>query len=318
MTTRNRDPLDAYSQAVSEAAERIGPAVVRIDAKGGKSPRSGRARPGGQGSGVIFDSTGRVLTNEHVVRGGQSLTVTLPDGRELPAAVEGADARYDLAVLRVPHSNHKFPVAELHAAPLRVGQLVVAVGNPFGLNWTVTAGVVSALGRELPVSRGVKLTELIQTDVPINPGNSGGPLVDAQGRVVGITTAVMPWARGVGFAVPVSTVLAALARFREGRKNAAQTGRLGISAATHEIEGAARRKHSLKEDSGVLVLEVVPDSAAARASLRPNDMIVSLDGRPVTSVADLSVRLAANGVDAHEVDFLRGARLGKTHVVMGK
>jgi S1-C subfamily serine protease len=311
MTEREQGALDAYSEAVSAAAERIGPAVVRIDAKGD------RGRRAGQGSGVIFDSSGRVLTNEHVVRSGKTLTVTLPDGRVLPAAVEGADARYDLAVLRVPHSDRRLPVAELRGASLRVGQLVVAVGNPFGLNWTVTAGVVSALGRELPVTRSIKLTELIQTDVPINPGNSGGPLVDAEGRVVGITTAIMPYARGVGFAIPVSTALAVLGRFQEARANT-QTGRLGISAATHEIEGATRRKHSLKEDTGVLVLEVVPDSAAARASLRPNDVIVSLDGRAVTSVAQLSERLSANGHEAHEVDFIRGARLGKTHVVLSE
>ena len=151
----------------------------------GRGQRPEGAPPGGQGSGVIFDSAGRVLTNEHVVRGGRSLKVVLPDGRTLPAAVEGADPRVDLAVLRVPDAGHTLPVAELYASPLKVGQLVVAVGNPFGLNWTVTAGVVSALGRRLPVSPGVELTDLIQTDVPINPGNSGGPLVDAQGRVVG-------------------------------------------------------------------------------------------------------------------------------------
>jgi serine protease Do len=153
--------------------------------------------------------------------------------------------------------------------------------------------------------------------VPINPGNSGGPLVDAEGRVVGITTAIMPYARGVGFAIPVSTALAVLGRFQEARSQT-QTGRLGVSAVTHEIEGATRRKHSLKEETGVLVLEVVPDSAAARASLRPNDVIVSLDGRAVTSVAQLSERLAANGHEAHEVDFIRGARLGKTHVVLSE
>jgi S1-C subfamily serine protease len=305
--THERDVMDAYSTAVSEAAERIGPAVVRVDAT------APNGKPAGQGSGFVFDSTGRVLTNEHVVRGGNTLTVTLPDGRVLPAAVEGADARYDLAVLRVPHSDHHLPVAQLHGAPLKVGQLVIAVGNPFGLNWTVTAGVVSALGRELPVSRSIKLTDLIQTDVPINPGNSGGPLVDAQGRVVGITTAIMPWARGLGFAVPVSTALSALARFQEARSRS-QTGRLGISAATHAIEGTVRRQHSIKETSGVLILEVAPDSAAARASLRPNDLIVAMDGKPITSAADLTERLAANGNEAHEIGFLRGTRLGKTHV----
>ena len=206
--------MDAYSHAVSSAAERAGPAVVRVE-----SAARSRRSPGGQGSGVIFDSAGRVLTNEHVVRGGRAITVTLTDGRTFPAAVEGSDPRTDLAVLRLPDAGRSLPVAELYSGALRAGQLVVAIGNPFGLNWTVTAGVVSALGRKLPVSPGVELTDLIQTDVPINPGNSGGPLVDAQGRVVGITTAVMPYARGVGFAVSVGTVLGALSRFREIRSH---------------------------------------------------------------------------------------------------
>src|SRR5439155_21338671 len=129
--------------------------------------------------------------------------VTLADGRTFDASLVGSEPDVDIALLRIG-ADH-LPVAELGRGPLRVGQLVVAVGNPFGLNWTVTAGVVSALGRKLPVSPGVELTDLIQTDVPINPGNSGGPLVDAQGRVVGIATAIMPWARGLGFAIPVST-----------------------------------------------------------------------------------------------------------------
>jgi serine protease Do len=126
----------------------------------------------------------------------------------------------------------------------------------------------------------------------------------------------MPYARGVGFAVPVSTALAALARFREMRSSGAATGRLGITAATHEIEGAVRRRHNLTADSGVLVLDVAPDSAAARASLRPNDVIVAMDGKPVAEIGELAQRLAANGTESHEIDFLRGARLGKTHVVL--
>src|SRR2546422_5814628 len=245
----DRDVMDAYSSAVSGAAERVGPAVIRVETAGRNS--RGRAR-GGQGSGVIFDSAGRVLTNEHVVRGGRSLTVGLPDGRSFPAAVEGADPRLDLAVIRLPDAGHSLPVAELFSGALRVGQLVVAVGNPFGLNWTVTAGVVSALGRRLPVSPGVELTDLIQTDVPINPGNSGGPLVDAKGRVVGIATAIMPWARGRGFAIPVSTVLGALARFREARSHDGH--RLGVSGMTYLLDERIAKEHKLSQASGGLLL----------------------------------------------------------------
>jgi serine protease Do len=281
--------LDAYSQAVSSAAERVGPAVVKVE--------SGRGR--GMGSGVIFDSGGRILTNEHVVRGRVQVQVTLADGRRLPATVIGADPRLDTAVLRVTARN--LPVAELHSGPLKVGQLVVAIGNPYGLSWTVTAGVVSALGRELPIGDGLALRDLIQTDVPINPGNSGGPLVDAQGRVVGITTAIIPFARGVGFAVPVSSVLTALARFDEMRHRDGRT--LGIVAAPAE--------------GGVLVLEVEPDSPAERASLRAQDVIVALDGRRVANASAITDALkAVRPGQTVEVAFLRQGRRGKTTVVL--
>lgn len=307
-----RDTMDAYSRAVSSAAERVGPAVVRVEVA--PNGRNRRAR-GGQGSGVIFDSAGRVLTNEHVVRGGRSLTASLPDGRSFPAAVEGADPRVDLAVIRLPDAGHSLPVAELFSGALRVGQLVVAIGNPFGLNWTVTAGVVSALGRHLPVSPGVELTDLIQTDVPINPGNSGGPLVDAQGRVVGITTAVMPYARGVGFAVPVSTALGALARFQEMRSH--DGFRLGLSGTTHALEDGIAKKHDLPLRFGVLVLEVVAGSPAANGSLRVRDIVVSINGRAVDSVEQISslLKRAASG-DGLEIGFLRDGRLGKVRVVI--
>jgi S1-C subfamily serine protease len=288
--TDERKALDAYSQAVTSAAERVGPAVVKVEP---------RRRQQGIGSGVIFDSSGRILTNEHVVRGARSVTVTLADGRHLPAAIVGADPLVDIAVLQVPMKD--LPVAELYGGPLKVGQLVVAIGNPYGLSWTVTAGVVSALGRELPLGGSLVLHDVIQTDVPINPGNSGGPLVDAQGRVVGITTAVMPFARGVGFAVPMSSVLATLARFQEIRH---QDGvRLGIRAAA--IEG------------GVLVLAVEADSPAARASLRVQDVIVAVNGRDVGSAAQLVEAL--KGVppgQTVELTFLRQGRRGRTTVIV--
>jgi S1-C subfamily serine protease len=289
VTTRDKEALDAYSQAVSSAAERAGPAVVKVE--------SGRGR--GVGSGVIFDSSGRILTNEHVVRGGAQVTVALADGRRLQAGVVGADPRLDIALLRV--AVRGLPVAELHSGPLKVGQLVVAIGNPYGLSWTITAGVVSALGRELPVGGGLALRDLVQTDVAINPGNSGGPLVDAQGRVVGITTAVMPYARGVGFAVPVSSVLAALARFDEMRRR--DGGRLGIVAIA--VEG------------GVQVLEIEPDSSAARASLRAQDVIVALDGRQMASASQIAEALkSVRPGQKIEVTFLRQGRRGKTAVIV--
>lgn len=315
MTEREREALDAYSQAVSSAAERVGPAVVKIEAIGRRGRRGQDRLPVGQGSGVIFDSAGRVLTNEHVVRGAPALTVSLPDGRRFPAVVEGADPRVDLAVLRLPVAGQALPVAELYGGPLRVGQLVVAIGNPYGLNWTVTAGVVSALGRSLPLAPGLELSDLIQTDVSINPGNSGGPLVDAQGRVVGITTSIMPFARGVGFAVPMSTALATLARFQEMRQH--DGFRLGVSGMPYPLDQGIARQHHLTQANGVLVLEVVAGSPAARASLRAQDIIVALNGRPVASVAEVRSALeAAVPADGIEVLFLRGTRLGKTKVLL--
>ena len=280
--------MDAYSLAVSSAAERVGPAVVKVE-----SGRSG-------GSGFVFDSSGRVLTNEHVVRGRAQVQATLADGRRLLAGVVGADPRLDIAVLKL--SAKGLPVAELHSGPLKVGQLVVAIGNPYGLEHTVTAGIVSAKHRVInqdPDPR--RFDDFIQTDAAINPGNSGGPLVDAQGRVIGITTAIIPFARGVGFAVPVSSVLAALARFEEMRHR--DGARLGIVASPTQ--------------GGVLVLEVEPDSPAARASLREQDVIVALGGRDVTSIAQVTEALqSVRPGQTVEVTFLRQGRRGKTTVVL--
>src|SRR5713226_8685702 len=218
MSTNEKDAqaLDAYSNAVTGAAERVGPAVVRIDIE----PEGGRlARTvfgNGLGSGFIFASDGQILTNAHVVANARRIRVTLADGRTFDAGLVGSDSEVDVAVLRI--GADRLPVAELGRAPLKVGQLVLAVGNPYGLNWTVTAGVVSALDRTLSAPGVSKMTNLIQTDTPINPGNSGGPLVDSKGRVVGITTAMMPMAQGLGFSIPLDTLKSAIARINQKRE----------------------------------------------------------------------------------------------------
>jgi S1-C subfamily serine protease len=312
--TTERRVLDAYSEAVSRAAETVGPAVVRIDVlgrKGGPS-RAQRGEGTGSGSGVIFASDGRVLTNEHVVRGSNLVRVTLADGRRFQAGVEYADPTVDLAVLRIGAVG--LPVAELNAGPLRVGQLVIAIGNPYGLNWSVTAGVVSALGRTLEAGPGFRLSDLIQMDTPVNPGNSGGPLVDAGGRVVGITSAVMPFARGVGFAIPIATALSALSRLEEMRQR--QQHRLGIGGIPAEIEADVRRRAGLMQQRGLLVLEVLPNSPASRASLRVSDVIVEVEGQPVTSGEALAA--AANGAsgDRLHLSFLREGKLRRTTAVL--
>ncbi|HXH20896.1 MAG TPA: trypsin-like peptidase domain-containing protein [Dehalococcoidia bacterium] len=321
--------MDAYSRAVSGAAERVGPAVVSVEVRrrqqrqgrGGRPARAGDPNAYvATGSGVIFDSQGRVITNEHVARAApapDAISVVLADGRRFAAVVEAADPSVDIAVLRIPSAPPGLPVAELTSAPLKVGQLVIAIGNPYGLSWTVTAGVVSAVGRSLPVGGGRELKDLVQTDTPINPGNSGGPLVDAHGRVVGITTAVMPFARGVGFAVPTSAVLGVIAAHRE-RLAQQDPPRFGISGVSTTIEPDVRKRLGLKQERGVLLVDVQPGSAAATASLRPLDIVVSIGDMPVTAVEDLKRRIDSLRAGRNvEVAFLREGRLRRTHVVIG-
>jgi S1-C subfamily serine protease len=322
--------MDAYSAAVSGAAERAGPAVVKVEIAGAprQQQRRGRRQPqqpprndGGfqaAGSGFIFDSHGRVITNAHVAQAAprpDAISVVLSDGRRFAAVAEFADPSVDVAVLRIAPQG-VLPVVELVSTPVKVGQLVVAIGNPFGLSWTVTAGVVSALGRSLPMGPGQELTDLIQTDTPINPGNSGGPLVDAHGRVVGITTAVMPYARGVGFAVPTATVLGAIARQQERRESAGPQ-RFGVSGMATAIEDATAKRLGLSEAKGVLLVEVQAGSAAERASLRALDVIVRMGEAQITSAEALKQRIdALQPGRSVEVSFLRGGTLRRTHVVV--
>lgn len=300
--------LDAYSQAIITAAERAGPAVVKIETgRGGQTP-GGRPGPQqGLGSGVIYSSDGHILTNAHVVAGASKVTVTLPDGRRMPAGVLGADPANDLAVLRV--ANGRLPVAQLTAAPLRVGQLVAAIGNPFGLDFTVTAGVVSALNRSLPAGPGQQLERLIQTDTPINPGNSGGPLVDVQGRVVGITTAIVPWGQGLGFAVPTATAYEVIGRIAERHRHTIGKGALGISGLDTALDEGVARANGLSQRSGVLLLEVAPDGAAERASLRGGDILLSIEDRAVETVDALRKAVQAlKGRSPWRISFLREGR----------
>lgn len=311
---QEREALDAYSHAITTAADRAGPAVVKVET--GRSGSHGR-RGGpqqGLGSGVIYSSDGFILTNAHVVAGAARVNVTLPDGRNMPAGVLGAEPEHDLAVLRVGMSG--LPVAELSAAPLRVGQLVVAIGNPYGLDFTVTAGVVSALGRSLPLDRENKLEQLIQTDTPINPGNSGGPLVDVQGRVVGITTAILPFAQGLGFAIPVSLAFDVIGRLTEKHRRGLNRGALGISGLDIGIDEATQRTHNLAQRGGVLLLEVAPEGAAARASLHSGDIILALGDRTTETVEALRQAIQGlKGTSPWRVSFLRDGRRRQVSLV---
>lgn len=317
MTIDERDAqaLDAYSNAVTGAAERVGPAVVRIDIEreGGRYSRSPYG--GGIGSGFIFASDGQILTNAHVVANARRIQVTLADGRTFDAGLVGSEPDVDVAVLRI--GADRLPVAELGRAPLKVGQLVIAVGNPYGLNWTVTAGVVSALGRTLEAPGFRKMTNLIQTDTPINPGNSGGPLVDSRGRVVGITTAMMPMAQGLGFSIPLDTVKSAIARINKRRETAPKGLSIGVGGMRTKLDSSLVNSLRLPQSYGMEILEIRRDSPADRAELKRLDIIIAADEQPVSEPRDLQriVQRHRTG-DKIVITFLRGGRQRKVTVIL--
>lgn len=276
------DLLDAYSRAVIDVVDRTGPAVVRLDVKRGDK------RTGGSGSGVIVSPDGLILTNHHVVGGGSGVKATTAEGMSLTARIVGTDPDTDLALVRVNESV-ALPAAQLgDSKSLRRGQLVIAIGNPLGFESTVTAGVVSALGRSLRASTGRLIDDLIQTDAALNPGNSGGPLVASHGDVVGINTAIILGAQGICFAIAANTAKHVLGELvRHGRVRRAF---IGIAAAQTVLPGRLRHRAGVEQASAVMVSSIETDSPAAQAGIRVGDVILDIDGRIVTGADDL-VRL---------------------------
>jgi S1-C subfamily serine protease len=270
------DLHDAFSNAVIGAVERAGPSVIGVR----RGKRSADVFDGA-GSGVLVTTDGFALTNNHVVRGADRIEASLHDGRIIEADVVGADPDTDLALIRLRTS--RLPHAELgDSDALKVGQLAVAIGNPLGLEATVTAGVVSALRRTLRGESGRLIEDVIQTDAALNPGNSGGALCDAAGRVVGINTAIISGAQGICFAVPINTANRIIPELmRDGH---VIRGWLGIAGQTQGLARALARRLELDAEAGVLVVQVVSGSPAARAGLRPGDVVLSLGGRATTSV----------------------------------
>jgi S1-C subfamily serine protease len=300
-----QDLLDAYSQAVTGAAERVGPAVVKVDVRH-RVQRRGRSRDvPGHGSGFVFTPDGFILTNSHVVHDATRVEASFHDGHPLRAEVVGDDPDTDLAVLRVEPGARA--VAALgDSGGLRVGQLVVAIGNPLGFESTVTAGVVSALGRSFRSVTGRLIDDVIQTDAALNPGNSGGPLVDSRGLVIGVNTAVILPAQGICFAVGINT-----AKFVAGqlmRHGRIRRGRIGVAGQNVPLLRLAQRAHGLESRSGVLVTGVEPEGAAQRAGVRSGDIIVGFDGQPVTGIDDLHRLLVTERIGSRTtIEVLRDA-----------
>jgi S1-C subfamily serine protease len=282
--------LDAYSRAVVDAVAKVGPATVNIEVavRGPQGPR--RA---GSGSGFIFTPDGFILTNSHVVHHADEIEVTLADGRRCEARLVGDDPETDLAVIRI--SASQLESAELgQGSDLRVGQLAIAIGNPYGFSATVTAGVISAMGRSFRAQSGRLIDNVIQTDAALNPGNSGGPLVDSRGRVIGVNTAMIQMAHGICFAIGIDTARFVAARLiKDGHITRSY---LGVGGQTVAIHRRVVRYYDLPVETGVMVLTVEPDSPAARAGLQEGDVILSLDGQPIRGVDDLHRRMTGERV----------------------
>lgn len=287
--TRDETLLDAYSRTVVEVVERVSPAVVHL-----KVQKKGARNAPGSGSGFIIGTDGLVVTNSHVVSGAERIEGALPDGRTYEARLVGDDPATDIAVVRLENADRLSTIAFGESRRLRVGQIAIAVGNPYGFQHSVTAGVVSALGRTLRTQTGRLIDDVIQTDAALNPGNSGGPLVDSRGQVIGVNTAVILPAQGLCFAVASD-----LAQYIVGQlvlEGRIRRGYLGIGAQNVPLPARLVAEWQLPAATGVLVQSTEPNSPAARAGLEPGDVLVRLKDQPVDSIDTLHKKLSADTI----------------------
>jgi len=287
--------MDAYSQIVVSAVAAAKESVVKIDVR--KLNKQRKLTPAGAGSGFLFATDGYVFTNSHVVHGAAELRLTFADGTEHPATLVGEDPDSDLALLHTPATGQ--PAARLgDSARLQIGQLVIAIGNPYGFQHTVTSGVVSALGRTLRTETGRLIDNIIQTDAALNPGNSGGPLIDADGQVLGVNTATIRGAQGLCFAIGINTATAILpALLSEGR---VRRGYLGLSTQQVELHPRVINFHQLTTRQALFVVSVESGSPAEAAGLRAGDFVVAFADQPVASTDDLFRLLTGDKIGAFQ------------------
>lgn len=279
--------LDAYSQTVIDVVEKVSPSVVYIDVYQQRGNTRGMRVPQevqGNGSGFIFTPDGYILTNSHVVHRASKIEVTLSDGRRYPAEIIGEDPDTDLAVIRINAPN--LIAARLgDSQSLKVGQIAIALGNPYGFQYTVTAGVISALGRSFRSRSGRLIDEIVQTDAALNPGNSGGPLVSSRGEVIGVNTAVIMAAQGICFAIPINTAKFVVASLiREGK---VRRSYIGVGGQTVPLPRRLVRFYDLPVESGILIISIENNSPAQKAGLEERDVIVRMDARAISNIDDL-------------------------------
>src|SRR5262245_36725796 len=310
VSSQDEELLDAYSSAVVGVVEAVSPSVVHVQVRGA---RQGRAAMG-SGSGTILSPDGIVLTNNHVVEGASAIELALTDDRRFPARVLGRDPDTDIAVLRAETSD-RLPAARLgNSKKLKPGQIAIAIGNPLGFESTVTAGIISAVGRSLRAQNGRLIGDVIQTDAALNPGNSGGPLVNSRAEVIGVNTAVILGAQGICFSVAANTAQHVLTQvLQHGRVRRA---RLGIAGDQVALPQRLKARTGLTQDSGVRVVEVQPGSPAQSGGLEPGDVIVALDRDVVTGIDDIARILDGSRIDKRvAVRILREGRLETVEIV---